>query len=79
MLKIGGKEIDPAAPAPAVGAQTGPRLKAIVTKARFGIVLDGREILTGPSTVENLEALADLLSAYGYPEQAEDLRRGKHL
>jgi len=77
-LSIGGKVIDPEASAPAP-QQSGPRLKAIVMKARFAVVLDGQEIVSGPSTIGNLEMIADLLSAYGYPDQAEALRRGKHI
>lgn len=79
MLKIGGKDIDLNAAVAEPLERVGPRLAAVVSPARFAVVLDGHEIISGPRTIDNLEAIADLLSAYGYPEQAEELRRGKHL
>lgn len=78
-LKIAGKTIDLKADAPAP-AVAGERIRVAIEHLSIHVMMDGKEILKATRTVDNIELVADLLSAYGYPDQATQLRReGKRI
>lgn len=79
-LVIGGKTIDTAAlETPAGPVEPGERVRVAVEHLTIHVMLDGAEILKAVRTIENIELVADLLSAYGYPRQATQLRKAKNI
>lgn len=79
-LIIGGKTIDTAAlETPAAERGSGERVRVAIEHLTIHVMLDGVEILKASRTIENIELIADLLSAYNYPEQATELRKAKRI
>lgn len=78
-LKIAGKTIDVTADLGAIVPKAGAeRIRVAVEHLTIHVMLDGAEILKASRTIENIELIADLLSAYGCPDQATQLRKGKY-
>lgn len=76
MLRIAGKVIDPAAPA-ADPTKPLERVRLVIEKTRFAVLLDGQEALSALRTVENVEMVADILSAAGQADKAMELRKAR--
>lgn len=81
-VTIAGREIDTSAPRPTIGEAPPKQLQLAVnaTAGRISVVNNrtGRILIEMPRTIDNIEEIADALSAGGYPAAAEEVRRAKY-